>query len=99
MHSSALLLLQVVSDGRCSPWAGELNLWLYLSGTRSWLLALEASVGLTSYSGFGTPISHLSNQPTMCSKRSMRCQGWPERESSCDSFGKRTIAIFLPCRG
>src|SRR4051794_27751019 len=29
----------------------------------------------TSYSGLATPISHLSNQPTMCCSRSTRCHG------------------------
>src|SRR4051812_1885741 len=35
-------------------------------------------------------MSHLSNQPTICSSRSTRCHGWPERESSWPSFGNRT---------
>src|SRR5262249_6773332 len=48
-----------------------------------------------SYSGLDAPISHLSNQPTMCSSRSIRCQGCPERESSWDSFGKRTITVGI----
>src|SRR5262249_26834431 len=34
-----------------------------------------SSFGATSYSGFDTPISHLSNQPTMFCKRSTRCHG------------------------
>src|SRR6184192_2767842 len=50
---------------------------------------------VTSYSGFFIPISHLSNQPTICSSRSMRCQGCPERESSCVSPGKRTITVGI----
>src|SRR6476619_2483525 len=49
----------------------------------------------TSYSGFGIPSNHLSNQPTMCCSRSMRCHGWPERDNSCDSFGKRTITVGI----
>src|SRR6185503_14880830 len=48
-----------------------------------------------SYSGFETPMIHLSNHPTMCCKRSMRCQGCPERDNSCDSFGKRTITVGI----
>src|SRR5690242_15779915 len=48
-----------------------------------------------SYSGFGTPISHLSNQPTMCCNRSTRCNGCPERDNSCVSFGKRTITVGI----
>src|ERR1039457_6790779 len=36
----------------------------------------------------GTPISHLSNHATMWSRRSTRCHGCPDRESSCDSPGK-----------
>src|SRR5678815_2321450 len=48
-----------------------------------------------SYSGFGTPINHLSNQPTMCCNRSTRCHGCPERDNSCDSFGKRTITVGI----
>src|SRR5215471_19905022 len=47
----------------------------------------------SSYSGLCMPIRYLSNHPTMCCRRSMRCHGWPERESSCDSPGKRTITV------
>ena len=35
----------------------------------------------------GTPSIHLSNHPTICSSRSMRCQRLPERDSSCVSRG------------
>src|SRR6185295_12437378 len=48
-----------------------------------------------SYSGLGTPMIHLSNQPTMCCSRSMRCHGCPERDNSCDSFGKGTITVGI----
>src|SRR4051794_36893577 len=44
-----------------------------------------------SYCGIGLPIRYLSNQLTMCWSRSTRCQGLPDRESSCDSPGKRII--------
>src|SRR5580692_8477549 len=57
------------------------------------LSALVLASGLTSYSGCGMPISHLSNQPTMWSRRSTRCQGSPERESSWVSRGNMTIAV------
>jgi hypothetical protein len=46
-----------------------------------------------SNSGWGTPIIYLSNQFTTCSRRSTRCQGSPERESSCVSRGKTTMAV------
>src|SRR5688572_10201929 len=59
-----------------------------------WVVVLFV-ISPTSYSGFETPMIHLSNQPTMCCKRSMRCHGCPERESSCDSFGKRTITVGI----
>src|SRR5439155_3376707 len=49
--------------------------------------------GRISYSGWGTPISHLSNQPIIRSRRSIRCHGSPERESSCVSRRKITIAV------
>jgi hypothetical protein len=42
----------------------------------------ECFCGCTSYSGCGTLITHLSNQPTMWSRRSIRCHGSPERDSS-----------------
>src|SRR5215472_1481366 len=45
----------------------------------------------SSYSALEMPSRYLSNQPTMCSSRSTRCHGWPERESSCDSPGNRTM--------
>src|SRR5205807_8898611 len=38
----------------------------------------------SSYSGLCIPCRYLSNQPTMCCRRSILCHGWPERESSCD---------------
>jgi len=44
----------------------------------------------TSYSVLGIPISQLIEPTDRCAVvRSMRCQGWPERDSSCDSLGKR----------
>src|SRR5215471_5024770 len=52
-----------------------------------------ACAGLMSNSGCGAPIIHLSNQSTMYSSRSMRCQGSPERESSCVSRGKTTMEV------
>jgi hypothetical protein len=39
------------------------------------LLAVAVSGTPISYSGFGMPINHLSNQPTICCRRSIRCQG------------------------
>src|SRR5204863_8229124 len=53
------------------------------------------SLGATSYSGFAAAISHRSNQPTRCCSRSMRCHGWPERDSSCVSFGNFTITVGI----
>lgn len=41
------------------------------------------------------PVSHLSNQPTICSRRSTRCHSWPERESSRDSPGNFTITVGM----
>src|SRR5882757_8667335 len=54
-----------------------------------------SSLGAGSYSGLATPNSQWSNQPTMCCSRSTRCQAWPERDNSCDSFGKRTITVGI----
>src|SRR5688500_18485472 len=53
------------------------------------------SLGATSYSGFATPISQRSNQPTRCCNRSIRCQGWPARDSSCVSFGNLIITVGI----
>src|SRR5579864_1480981 len=47
----------------------------------------------SSYSGLWRPMRYLSNHPTICCRRSIRCQGWPERESSCDSPGNLTITV------
>ena len=57
------------------------------------LSACGVGWGLTSYSGCGMPINHSSNQPTMWSRRSTRCQGSPDRESSWVSRGNMTIAV------
>src|SRR5947209_4593886 len=62
---------------------------------RLFFLTGTSSCSATSYSGLLTPINQWSNQPTMCCKRSTRCHGWPERESSCDSLGKRTITVGI----
>src|SRR4029077_2285497 len=51
----------------------------------------------TSYSLMGFPSRYLSNQFRMCCSRSTRCTGLPERDSSCDSPGKRTCTVVL-CR-
>src|SRR5206468_3608051 len=57
------------------------------------VFAFSVTSCATSYSGLVAPISHLSNQPTMCSRRSTRCHGCPERESSWDSPGNFTITV------
>src|SRR5205085_6718254 len=49
----------------------------------------------TSYRVIGFPCRYLSNQFRMCCRRSTRCSGLPERDSSCDSPGKRTITVVL----
>src|SRR5215470_11107931 len=75
--------------------------WIFYSSFGGCGGCCGCSVGFTlisppvtsSYSGLCIPIRYLSNHPTMCCKRSMRCHGWPERESSCDSPGNRTITV------
>src|SRR6266571_1238849 len=50
-----------------------------------------------SYAVIGFPCRYLSNQFMMCCRRSTRCTGLPERDSSCDSPGNRTCTV-VRCR-
>src|SRR5437867_1250979 len=50
-----------------------------------------------SYALIGLPCRYLSNQFMMCCRRSTRCTGLPERDSSCDSPGNRTCTV-VRCR-